>query len=213
MDNAEGIEALRQAILNEASDTARYEIEQANRSVERRRQEAEQEAEASSREILREARRQSELITRQVASATEVEVKRRQIEMRERLLREIFEDALTALREEQGPARAQTLLRLAIEAAREIGGGSLLIQVSPEDVKLVTPEFVQAVEDRLAEEGIHAELVLAEQSVNITGGVIVSREKGKIVVDNSFEARMVRQEPILRSGVWHLLQGEGTGSG
>lgn len=214
MNSPEGIDALRRAILTDATDTARNEVEQARRSADQARQTAERGAEADRQEILREAKRQAELINRRIASTTEVEAKRQQIGMRERLLREVFDEALEKLKAEQDPTfRREALVRLVAEAAREIGGGLLQLQVASQDMSLVTPEFLKHVEDSMAQQGIRVELTLAEQPVIIVGGAIVNRDKGRVLVDNSFEARMNRQEPNLRSYVWRLLREEGVDNG
>ncbi len=204
-----GIEALRRGILQDAEAMASQEVAQARlaarEELERDRREAESEAEV----ILRQAEHEAERLRRRIASAAELEGKRRWLEVREQLLRRVLGQALEELREGAGAkGRGPVLLRLLLEAARRASGGRLVVRTAPGDATLLTPQFLEEARAALAKEGISARLERGERLAEIAGGVIVEGEEGRIVVDNSFEARMERQEATLRSGIWRILSGE-----
>ncbi len=209
MADSSGIEALRRAILQDAEEMARSEIEQAQRLSAEERERAGKEAEAESSRILREAEREAEALRRRTASGAELEAKRRMLEVRERLIREVLDRALAALREGAGAeSRRSSVARLILEAAREAGGGKLVVQTSAGDARLLTRDFLEGIRDALAREGISAELEPADRTADIAGGAIVTGADGRIVVDNSFEARLKRQEGDLRATIWRILSRE-----
>ncbi len=204
----EEIDALRRAILQDATELGRREVEQAREWVAQQQEAAAQAAEEERERILHDAEREAEALSRRIWSAGELEAKRRLLEVRERLVREVLARALADLREPgETDERRETLRRLLLEAAREIGGGCLTVEVAASDVELLTGEFLAEVRERLAMDGVSAELSPAGKPAEIAGGVIVRRDGGRVVVDNSFEARLRRQEADLRSGIWRILSG------
>lgn len=201
-----GIEALRRGILQEARRMARQEAEGARQSSHEEMGRARQEAEAEAEAILRRAEHEAEALRRRVASVAEMEGKRRWLEVRERLIRQTLDRTLERLRGEAGgESRRGVLLRLLADAARQAGGGRLEVQSSSADARLLTPELLEEARRLLDREGIRAELVPAASPADIAGGVIVTADGGRVVVDNSLEARMERQEAQLRSGIWRIL--------
>ncbi|MHB8993492.1 MAG: V-type ATP synthase subunit E [Chloroflexota bacterium] len=213
MADSSGIEALRRAILHDAEEIARAELEEARQSSLEELERARQETEAERARILRDAKRDAEGLRRRIGSIAELEGKRRQLEMRERLIREVLDRTLAGLRGGQGAGgRRSSLLRLVLEAARQAGGGRLVVQASAADLELLTPGFLGDVRRELAREGISAELHRSEQPARIVGGAIVVGDEGRIVVDNSLETRMSRQEPTLRGAIWRILSGEAGGA-
>lgn len=204
-----GIEALRRGILQEAEAMARQEVEQAHHSSKEELERARREAEAEGEAILRQAEREADALRRRMASVAELESKRRWLEVRERLIRRVLDRTLELLREAAGtePHR-EVLLRLLVEAAREAGGGKLKVRAAAADARLVNRELLEEARRLLAQEGISAELEPAAGPAEMAGGVIVVEGEGRVVVDNSLEARRERQEALLRSGIWRILSGE-----
>lgn len=209
MTEAHGIDKLRQTILREAHEAARAQVQQAEALAAVAQERARREAEDKRLWILRDAEREAEAIRRRIGSTAEMESKRRLLEARERLIRQVLDQALAQLKAGAGTdARRAGLLYLVVEAAREIGGGRLMVRTASADARLLDPEFLAEARELLAREGIFAELGAAERPAGIVGGAIVSRDDGSIIVDNSFETRIRRQEASLRRGVWHILSGK-----
>ena len=209
MVETHGIDKLRRAILHEAREAARAQVQQAEAVAAAAQERARREAESERLRILRDAEREAKAIRRRIGSTAELESKRRLLEARERLIRQVLDQALAQLKEDAGTgARRAVLLCLVVEAAREIGGGRLVVQTAGADVKLLSDEFLAEVRGLLAKEGILAELRAAERPAGIAGGAIVSTDDFCIVVDNSFEARLRRQEASLRRSIWHILSGK-----
>ena len=212
MARRDGIESLRRAILADARAAADAEVAKAETFAEVERQRARAEAEREAAGILDAARREAEALRRRVASVAELEGKRRLLEARERLIQQLLDRAMDELRDERGArGRSEELMRLVVEAALEAGGGRLKVQTSASDAGLLTPGFLAEARERLAREGISADLEAAEQPAEIVGGAIVSRDDGRVIVDNSFDARLARQEAVLRGEIWRILSGRRPG--
>ena len=196
-------------ILHEAREAAGAQVQQAEAWAAAAQERARREAESERLRILRDAEREARCLRRRIGSTAELESKRRLLEVRERLIRRVLDRALAQLKEGAGiEARRAALLCLLVEAAREIGGGRLVVRTAAPDATLLSPEFLAKARELLVREGIFAELQAAEQPAGIAGGAIVSRNDGTLVVDNSFEARVRRQEAGLRRGIWHILSGK-----
>ncbi|MGE5618052.1 MAG: V-type ATP synthase subunit E family protein [Sphingomonadaceae bacterium] len=205
---------MRRAILQDAEEMARGEIEAARRSSAEEAERAAAEAEEERARILREAEKEAASLRRRIESIAELEGKRKLLDVRERLIREVLERTLAKLREEGGPEpRRTTLRRLVLEAARQAGGGRLVVQTAPADAALLSGQFLEGIREELDREGIAAELQPAEKPAAISGGAIVVGGGGRIVVDNSLEARLARQESSLRGGIWRILSGEALEAG
>ncbi|GEM_PF-1204934 len=210
LDAGEGIAALRRAILADAEETARSEIDQARGLASQELEAARVEARGEAERILRDAERQAEAMSRRTASVGELEAKKRLLEVRERLLRQLLDRAMAEAGRISDPReRRESLMRLLLEAAHGTGGGTLEVQTSAQDARLLTTEFLAEARRRLSRDGIRAELQPAKQPASVTGGAIVSQEEGRIVVDNSLEARLKRQEAQLRGDAWRFLCGDG----
>ena len=208
MDTTEQIDALRRAILEDATSSARAEIEQARQWVAQLRAKAEQEARIESEKAIHDAEREAELIYRRILSMAEVESKRRRFEVRERLLDEVLDRASRALQSGERPhARRESLMALVTEAARELGGGRLVVRAASIDIGLLTPSFLREAEMKLKESGVSAELEVLDQPANIIGGAVLVKDGGRIVADNSYDARLRRLKPVLRNGIWQTLLG------
>jgi vacuolar-type H+-ATPase subunit E/Vma4 len=203
-----GVQALRRGVLQEAEAMARREMEDARQASEQLQKKAREEAEAEAEQILRQAERESATLRRSIASSAEIEGKRRWLVVRERLIEQALDRTRGLLKESAGvKSRRRVLLRMLVEAVREAGGGQVSFQTAEADQGLVTTGFLDEARDLLGREGISAELHPMGSLGGITGGVIVRADGGRLVVDNSLEARMERQEAALRDGIWHILSG------
>lgn len=204
--SGEAIDGLRRAILSDAREMARAEIRQAEQLSQAEQERARQEAEAERARILREAGREAEAIRRQATSSAQVATRLRMLEAREKLIQEVLDRASQSIRRERGSKALRSALpRLVLQAAREAGGGELVVQTSSGYSNLLTQRLLEEIQSGLAREGVAAKLRKAEQPVDVMGGAIVRRVDGSVVVDNSIEARMRRMEATLRGLIWETL--------
>ncbi|MGC9360377.1 MAG: V-type ATP synthase subunit E [Anaerolineae bacterium] len=128
-----------------------------------------------------------------------------QEQMRERVWR-VAASRLEALDASQSEEqRLQRLQTLALEAAEQLGGGELVLQVNERDAGLLTDsildQWCDAWQDRLP--GV--KLALADDTASIIGGVILRKVGGRELVDNSYEQRLAISREALRGQVMDIL--------
>jgi len=201
----ERLQALSARVLGEAHEraqeaTARAEMRAA--AIEQRAREA---GEARRRTVLSEAEQEAGRYRSRIESAAHLEAKRRLLAKREELIARALAMAhqrlLTALSPEE---RRAALERALLEAAAALGGGCLTVRTNPQDAAFLTPQFLAELRSRLAAEGVTAEVALGPPA-DISGGAVVSKEEGRVIFDNSFEARVERLQFALRNEVWQIL--------
>lgn len=180
---AEGAAALAE-LQRSTADQVNAILQEGERAAQQRREAARQAAcepaAAEVRHIVEEARAQALQITAAAGDA-------------------LLQSLLTAMRARlqevrDAPDYAQIWQRLAREAVRGLGdeesAGATLV-VDPRDLDLATP---------MARRGLQ---ILPE--LDCAGGVTVRSRDGRIVVDNTLEARLERALPAVRLAVAELI--------
>lgn len=104
--------------------------------------------------------------------------------------------------------RCAVLGDLIADAAVQLGGGALELEVCADDLALITPDFVEKVFNRIHEASHITSLQLNPQPVDIWGGVVVFRLESSQMVDNSFATRLTLIQQELRNQVFQLLDTE-----
>ncbi len=200
-----GLPALAAEILGaarqEAAELLAAAGEEAAAVLEQARREAATQREAA----LREARREAEGQRLRALSAAQLAARRQLLARREELITQALGLARERLRSglTSGERRA-ALEELVLEAAIALGGGALTVRANARDAELLAPGFWQEVGSRLAAAGVAAEWRQGPPAA-IAGGAVVSKDEGRLVFDNSFEARLERQGWALRNEVWQAL--------
>jgi V/A-type H+/Na+-transporting ATPase subunit E len=160
----------------------------------RRNAELGAEIEAAARE--RQARAQARLAAQRLVA-----------DRREELVQELWRqaaDRMAALAQRPDGQRRDTLYRLTADAANQLGGGDLLVQVAAADQHLLADSALDALAQTLAGDSVSS-LRLADAPAAITGGAFVRLEGSAQRVDNSFDARLALVQRELRNQVTRLL--------
>lgn len=126
----------------------------------------------------------------------------------ERALQEVWqrtEAMLRSIAKTDTVTRCAVLEELIADAAAQLQGGSLELQVSADDLALITPEFIDTVFARTSQSCNVTGLYLNPQPVDIWGGVVVSRLESSQTVDNSFGTRLTLIQRELRNQVFQML--------
>jgi vacuolar-type H+-ATPase subunit E/Vma4 len=148
---------------------------------------------------------------RRVMAQAELESKSLRLARREALLRQIWERTQHRLETEIEPqVRRASIKALLIDAARQLGGGRLVVQVSQCDALVLAQGVLEHIEQELASEGLLVQLEMVESGDAMLGGVIVRSPDGRHLVDNSWDARLNRASTELRDQVHHRLSAGAT---
>jgi vacuolar-type H+-ATPase subunit E/Vma4 len=165
-------------------------------------------AEAEARRRLAAAEKDAPVIVRRAMSSAEVAAQRRVLEARENLIDQALGLTWRLATALDDPAeRRQSLLALVVEAVAALGGGEVTLQLNPRDHALVSPAFLAQTRDLLDRSGIPATLAVIPEPAHIAGGVVAAKAGGRVLFDNSLEARFERQRDSLRDDVWQVLGG------
>lgn len=182
------------AILDEAHERANKIVEEAEKRAERRageilRREAE-EAEREKRKIVAEAK----LKARQMVTAAKEEgIKRVLEEVRKRLV------ALSSYKD-----YAQVLERIIERGAVALGGGELEV-VLPEKHVNINLNLEKIAENVMKKTGVKTIIERANEVIYATGGAIIRRKDGSLLIDNTFEAMFEREEKSIRAKIAKIL--------
>lgn len=208
MARTKDLEALAAEIVGrarrEADDIKKAARSEAAAALRRAREEAE----AKKRERLAAAGRDAEALVRRATSLAEVEAQRLQFAEREDLIDGVIAEAWQACHAAPKGERRDSLLELAVGAVAALGGGRVTLRLSERDRALVDAPFLARARERLRDAGLAGEIDVAAEAASIAGGVIAVKEGGRVLFDNSFEARLDRLREILRAEVWRILAAE-----
>ena len=97
-----------------------------------------------------------------------------------------------------------SLLGMIKEAACEMGGGDLIVQMKEEDIAKVQGKISSVAADIASATGISTTLAMGD-SINTIGGAILKTQSGDIEINNTIEARLDRFKKVLRSEVANVL--------
>jgi V/A-type H+/Na+-transporting ATPase subunit E len=156
-----------------------------------------------------EARQRVAAVRQRLVARAQLDSRESLLNTQEQMLERVWRvaaDRLEALDGSQSEEqRLQRLQMLVLEAAEELGGGDLVLQVNERDAGLVTEDrlkqWADAWQDRLP--GI--QLSLADEAASIVGGVLIRKASGQELVDNSYEQRLAVSREALRSAVMDIL--------
>jgi len=168
------------------------------------RDQAAQKAEDAYNHRLAEGRREIRQLIASQESRTRIEAKRKVREVREEILRQCFDEVSLYLKtirtKPEYPAFLQAMIT---ESAKNLGPSDVIIKVHPDDRRLVADII-----SRINKEGFS--LILSEEPIDTSGGVICERISDRVVIDNTVEVRFVRLErEMIVAASRILFHGEG----
>jgi len=199
----ENILALSHAVMTEARGEAEQSLEEARKKADEIRTKSQEQAAAERARILDSANKEAGRLRNQTIASAHLKARTLQLEQREKVLNQVFEQAMRQLPElpKSGdyPEIAVSLLK---EALGRLGGDSAVIHADEHATSAFTPETVRAVSK---ETGVKLQL---GEALNRGIGVIVESPDGHLRYDNTLETRMRRLQDSLRNPVNQLLMGE-----
>ena len=206
--------------MSEHEDKLRKEIlEDADRKVKRTLKRAERDAKklvdqtrenhAKRRKTrLREAEQTAGEKERAILASIEQEKKTRWLQRQERMMDEVFENALQQLRNLDDEKRRNIVANLFAEAQKAVGTAGATVQLKSEDQKLF--DNAGDLVDAAAGDGDTAPARKIDLQVNddIGGGVIVASDDKRRIYDNTYRARLRRLRHRLRAASARILAGQ-----
>lgn len=201
-----GTENIVSNIKSEAQIKADKILQEAEVKVNSILENGNKKAEAEKNNILDDANKQSNMRYQQIISEAKMNSRRLELEAREEIIETAFNKANEELKDIASSSDNKyisSLSRMIKEAATEIGGGDLIVQVKEEDKAKIT-NLNSIASEIQSETEKNTNLTLGE-SINTIGGAVLKTKNGEIEVNNTIEARILRFKKNLRSEVAKTL--------
>ncbi len=196
----EDIELLARAIMVEARDEAEQLHAEAKEKAEAIRKRAQEQAESERKVILARAKEDADRLRSQSSATSELKSRSTQLEQREKILNDVFEEVRKQL--------AAVKKRADYGAIAAMLAHEALSQLQVTDAEVLVDESTQKVlklEDLSKE--FNGKFTFGKKLEEGTG-VVVSAAGGKLHYDNTLETRLSRLQGSLRSSVYKALMGE-----
>ena len=189
-------------ILNDAQEEAKTIVKSAKTYaeaiIEEQKLSARQNADKEATSLLKKAKNEASIIEEKIYT----DVKRQSgwtvLTEKNRLITNVLDEVKNRLLQmQQNPRKYSKVLEmLIVEAGKVLGGGELEISLNENDSKLVF-RFDKLEKEISAKTGVDTQLMVSDQRIKGVG-VIVKTADGRIFVDNTFEAILMRREKELR---------------
>ena len=189
--------------MSEAQEKADVIIQDANAEASAIQAKAEKSAEVEKTKILENGKKQSDMRYQQIISEAKMNARRAKLGAKEEVIEAAFNQATGELKEKASSGSddyKDSLSKMIKEAADEIGGDDLIIQLNEADTNEIKKGISSGNTFEL--EGIKFQL---GEPINVIGGAILKTSNGDIEVNNTIEARLERYKSILRSEVAEVL--------
>ena len=201
-----GTSKIVDSIMSVAQEKADGIIQDANAEVSQINAKAEKTAEAEKIKILENGKKQSEMRYQQIISEAKMNARRAELGAKEDVIEAAFNQAIGELKTKAASGDEEykdSLSKMIKEAADEIGGNDLILQLNEADTKKFKDVLSSHGSDSSFEiEGIKFTL---GEPIKAIGGAILKTTNGDIEVNNTIEARLERFKSILRSEVAEIL--------
>ena len=197
-----GTDKIVSSIMSEAQGKADVIIQDANAEVSQIQATAEKTAEAEKTKILENGKKQSEMRYQQIISEAKMNARRAKLDAKEDVIDAAFNQAIGELKERAAEGNddyKDSLSKMIKEAADEIGGNDLIIQLNEADTDKIKQDLSS---DTFELEGIKFQI---GEPIKTIGGAVLKTSNGDIEVNNTIEARLERYKSILRSEVADVL--------
>ncbi len=165
---------------------------------------AEAQRDEATEKIMRDAKEKGKTESRRLLSGVNIEVRRAKLKAREEVVGVItkkVQDELSGIRE-SGDYPA-ILTSLVVEAILGLEGKSFIVYVDKKDLALLEEKVFPAVKETMAAESSPVSSLQARQlEKSSAGGARVGHPGGKVIYDNTFEARLFRYRDDIRMTIF-----------
>jgi V/A-type H+-transporting ATPase subunit E len=196
-----GLDDIKNRILESAKQEAAAIVKAATDEKNAKLQSVREEAGRRSFEILEESKSEAEIRYEEKLGAIRTELKRQLLTKREELIDDVWRVALEELgKYTLTPEYERSLGNMIISTAGMVEGDTVRVEANSRDLEAISrkKDEIQAALGRKLAIG---------NPIDCIGGVEVSDEGRKVVLDRTYEARIKRLKPELRSQLARILTG------
>jgi len=200
-----GTSKIVESIMSVAQEKADLIIQDANAEASQINAKAEKTAEAEKTKILENGKKQSDMRYQQIISEAKMNARRAELGAKEEVIEAAFNQAVGELKTKASSGDEEyinSLSKMIKEAADELGGNDLILQLNEADTKKIKDDLSSQGSDSFELGGINFTL---GEPIDAIGGAVLKTANGDVEVNNTIEARLERFKSILRSEVAEIL--------
>lgn len=186
---------LSDEILEDARRKADRAVSRAKREAEKILATATAGAEAETEKALTAARQRGERAAKAILSTIEQEVRRDLLEAQEAELQGLFQAARRRLADRKSCDYPAVLAGLAAQAIGAMATDKVTLELGPADQAIATEPWLAEVRRRV---GRDVAIAVSPEAAAIDAGLIVRSADGRLLYDDSLDARLKRLAPDLR---------------
>jgi vacuolar-type H+-ATPase subunit E/Vma4 len=199
----QNIETLSQRMIHDANVEAEKILAEARAKADEINKRGQAQAEAECNAILERTQQERERLRGQAVATTELKARNDQLEFREQLLNQVFEETrLKVPTVQQWNNYAEIALVLLKDALLHLKDYPVHVRVDGTIKKLIPDSQLEQIAKDLRVE------VIGFSELSQGTGVIVETADGHLNYDNTLETRLNRLQNSLRAPVFHILMGE-----
>ncbi len=217
MANNESVDRIVSQIREDGDRERRSILDKAEQTVSEMVRKAEKSRDETTARMMKEARDKGELARKRLLSSVKIEVKRARLKAREEVVSRVNARVDEALEKTRKDADYPAILTdLVLEAIRKLRGDSFIVHADRRDITTLKEKVFPEVKKRMeAESRRIASLEALALEKESSGGARVGVPDGKVVFDNTFEARLYRMRDETRNIIFReVFEPEGReGSG
>jgi V/A-type H+-transporting ATPase subunit E len=205
MSREQGIQLIKDRIINDATLKAKQIIKKAEEEYKENLAKFRKSLEARNDELIQSAENEvNQIIERKKAEAN-VYAKRSVLDKKEEMIEGVFDSAFEELKKLVKTESYNKFLEKAIyNSTIELGGGDIKISKS-KDTKIDNSVLKKIAAKATKELKVKTSIDLDKNNINCSGGVIVKNNDGTIEINNSFEALLENAKTSLRPKIAELL--------
>jgi V/A-type H+-transporting ATPase subunit E len=195
--NSSGL--LRNEILTQSKSEAESILDQAKKEYDRQINQAKKEADREQEQLLKNGQVQASGIRKKILSNVKLEVKKQQLDTREKVIVQIFQiltDRLIGYRDHSD--YLQFLIESIVEAAVALPGDRIQLCVGEKEKQLLETKTLHSIEKQIMDRSKRKVTLNITEDFIDEGGVLAFTADKRMRFDNRFSAQLHRMEDEMR---------------
>ncbi len=195
-----GVQHTLKKVSDEALKEMLDDLAEGKSSAEKVLSERIAQAQTEAQRITEQQQRQADALRRQIIGTAEMSARNKQLEVVEENLNASFSLATQKLDSSaKGEDYERVLKGLVLEAIDQVGGSEFVVSGNSRD-----QELLKGIIEELGSEK-RIKVSLGKETIRSIGGAKVRSSDGYVMFDNTFEARLERMKPALRTQIAQLF--------
>ncbi|MEM4312397.1 MAG: V-type ATP synthase subunit E family protein [Nitrososphaerales archaeon] len=198
--SSKAIDNLLSKVFEETTKEINISLEDASKQVNQILSEEEKEALKEIVKIRENFEREAQALERRIISSAEMEAKSKNLVLIEEAISRAFSEALNTIRDMKRDEKYEDTLRLLLEEAIDaVGQKEVIVQANEKDLPILKIILAKPFKGR------KVKVILKDEPLNCSGGLVVTSKDGTITFSNTMEARLERMKPILKRKLIELV--------